>query len=100
MSQADVDDTKVTELRPTNRVKQPTANALRQRKFRKKKKRSAVTAALPVTPSPSVTPSAMPSAEIGGAPAAQERNAKILAGERHLEDALASGMARSAGRYC
>src|SRR6202011_5651035 len=27
--------------------------------------------------------------------AAQERNAKILAGERHLEDALASGMART-----
>ena len=53
MSQADVDDTKVTPLRPAQRVERPSANALRQRKFRKKQKRQSVTPS--VTPLPTVT---------------------------------------------
>jgi hypothetical protein len=55
MSQADVDDTKVTPLRLAQRVERPSANALRQRKFRKKQKRQSVTPS--VTPLPTVTPS-------------------------------------------
>jgi hypothetical protein len=59
MAQADVDDTKVTPLRPTNRVERPSPNALRQRKFRKKQKRKPVTPSVTldttVTPPPTVT---------------------------------------------
>ena len=71
MSQADVDDTKVTPLRPAQRVERPSANALRQRKFRKKQKRQSVTPG--VTPLPTVTPSTValvPSAPVT-VPAAQ-----------------------------
>ena len=77
MSQADVETSKVTPLRPTDRVKQPSANAQRQKRHRDKKR----TTVTPSTVTPSVTPTvAEPSVTIVPpapvtVPAATDRNA-------------------------